>query len=43
MSFPYYYDMGLFVYDMVTIILIILAEGWKVRLSMVVTRVRFET
>lgn len=35
MSVPYYYDMALFTYDVVTMILIIMAECWGVRLSIV--------
>lgn len=35
MSVPYYYDMALFTYDMVTAILIIMAECWGVRMPIV--------
>lgn len=35
MSVPYYYDMALFTYDMVTTILIIMAECWGVRVPIV--------
>ena len=34
-SVPYYYDMALFTYDMVTAILIIMADCWGVRVSIV--------
>ena len=35
MSVPYYYDMALFTYDMVTVILVVMAEGWGVRVPTV--------
>ncbi|KAK8825783.1 hypothetical protein WA577_000952 [Blastocystis sp. JDR] len=40
-SVPYYYDMALFTYDMVTAILIIMAECWGVRVSISWLRIHY--